>query len=88
MQQFIKMKGGQIKMGYSYRMQKNTVQDERKQMHTVYGIEAIDSAGKILSSFPDVFFDRQTAERFVDLCNDGKLSLIHLRDVVTDALAG
>lgn len=83
------MKGGQNTMGdYSYRMQKNTVQDERKQMHTVYGIEAIDSAGKILSSFPDVFFDRQTAERFVDLCNDGKLSLIHLRDVVTDALAG
>lgn len=83
------MKGGQNTMGdYSYRMQKNTVQDERKQMHTVYGIEAIDSAGKILSSFPDVFFDRQTAERFVSLCNNGKLSLIHLRDVVADALAG
>lgn len=75
-------------MGYSYRMQKNTVQDEKKRVHTVYGIEAIDSAGKVLSSFPDVFFDRRAAERFVGLCNDGKLSLIHLRDVVADALAG
>ena len=75
-------------MGYFYRMQRNTVQDEKKQVHTVYGIEAIDSAGKVLSSFPDVFFDRQAAERFVGLCNDGKLSLIHLRDVVADALAG
>lgn len=75
-------------MGYSYRIQKNTVQDERKQLHTVYGIEAIDSAGKVLSGFPDVFFDRQAAERFVGLCNDGKLSLVHFQDVVADALAG
>lgn len=75
-------------MGYFYRMQKNTVQDEKKQVYTVYGIEAIDCTGKVLSSFPDVFFDRQAAERFVGLCNDGKLSLIHLRDVVADALAG
>ena len=37
-------------------------------------------------SFPDVFFDGQKAERFVTLCNEGELSLLHLADAVEDAL--
>lgn len=55
-------------------------------MHTVYGIDAIGAGGEILSSFSDVFFDRQRAERFAGLCNAGGLSLIHFADAVEDAL--
>lgn len=51
-------------MAYTYCVRKNIVQDEEKKAYTVYGIEAVGSGGEILSSFSDVFFDRQRAERF------------------------
>ena len=50
-------------MAYTYCVRKNIVQDEEKKAYTVYGIEAVGSGGEILSSFSDVFFDRQRAER-------------------------
>lgn len=71
----------------TYRVRKDTVQDEGKMAHTVYGIEAIDSEGEILSSYPDVFFDRKRAEHLAWLCNDEGLSLIHFPEVIEDALA-
>lgn len=61
-------------MAYTYCVRKNIVQDEEKKAYTVYGIEAVGSGGEILSSFSDVFFDRQRAERFAELCNAGGLS--------------
>ena len=66
-------------MAYTYCVRKNIVQDEEKKAYTVYGIEAVESGGEILSSFSDVFFDRQRAERFAELCNAGGLSLVHFR---------
>lgn len=74
-------------MAYTYRVRQSIVQDEERKAHIVYGIEAVGSRGEILSSFSDVFFDRQRAERFAGLCNAGGLSLIHFADVVEDALA-
>ncbi|MDD6260505.1 MAG: DUF6514 family protein [Clostridiales bacterium] len=74
-------------MAYTYCMRKDTIHDEERKEYTVYGIEAVGSDGKIISSFPDVFFDIQKAEHFVDLCNAGGLSPIHLADAVEDALA-
>lgn len=73
-------------MAYTYCVIKNIVQDEERKVHTVYGIDAIGAGGEILSSFSDVFFDRQRAERFAGLCNAGGLSLIHFADAVEDAL--
>ena len=74
-------------MSYTYCMRKDTIHDEDGKRYTVYGIEAVNSKGKILESFPDIFFDRQEAKRFVNLCNENDLELIHLADVVEDALA-
>ncbi len=71
----------------TYRMRKGIVRDEEGKIHTVYGVEAIGVGGEILLKFSDVFFDRQRAERFVSLCNDGGLSLIHFPDAVEDVLA-
>ncbi len=73
-------------MTYTYCMRKDTVHDEDRKAYTVYGIDAISSEEEILSSFSDVFFDRQKAERFVNLCNEGCLSLIHFSGAVEDAL--
>ena len=46
---------------YTYCIRKDIVFDEDGNKHTVYGIEAINSNGKILVSLPDVFFDKQKA---------------------------
>lgn len=67
-------------------MRIDTIHDEDGKKYTVYGIDAVDFNGKILESFPDIFFDIQKAEVFVNLCNENKLELIHLADVVEDAL--
>ena len=50
-----------------------------------YGISASNSDGEVLS-YKDVLLDR---ERMVDLirrCNEGKLRLCHLLDVIYDAI--
>lgn len=70
----------------TYRVRNDIMLDEERQAHTVYGIEAIDTDGEILSSFPDVFADKQHAECFADLCNDEGLSLMHLQYAVEDVL--
>ena len=70
----------------TYRVRNDIILDEERQAHTVYGIEAIGTDGEILSSFPDVFSDKQKAECFAGLCNDEGLSLIHLQNAVEDAL--
>jgi len=73
-------------MLHTYRMREDIRFDEVGQKYIVYGIDAIDADGTVLMSFPDVFFDGQKAERFVTLCNEGELSLLHLADAVEDAL--
>lgn len=70
----------------TYRVRTDMVEDEERQAHTVYGIEAVDGDGEVLSSFPDVFADNERAARFAELCNDGELPLMHFPYVVEDAL--
>ena len=56
-------------------------------MRTVYGIEAFAGNRLRVASVADVFFDKQAAEDFIELCNELKLSLVHLPDVIEDVLA-
>ncbi len=69
-----------------YKLTTDFVYDEENQEHITYGIAAVDPFGKVIKSFSDVFFDKTKAEHLVTLCNKEKLSLIHLEDVVEDAL--
>ena len=73
-------------MTYIYRLNETTVTDEEGIKHVVYGIDAIDMCENILDTYTDIFFDRLKAEEFVALCNECKLELIHLPDVVEDAI--
>ena len=73
-------------MPYTYRLREDAIHDEEGKEYIVYGIEAVNREKKILSSFSDIFFDKQKAEAFVSLCNECKLELIHLADVVDDAI--
>ncbi len=69
-----------------YRLKTDNIYDEEGCLHTVYGIVAIDTFGNEIKSLADVFFDKEKAEQLVTLCNKENLSLIHLEDVVEDAL--
>lgn len=73
-------------MVYTYRIREDRIKDESGNVHIVYGIEAVDTAGHVLLAFPDVFFDQMKAEQLVDSCNINEVELIHLADVVTDAI--
>lgn len=73
-------------MVFTYRVRKDTMLDEERNVRTVFGVEALDGEGKVVSGFSDVFFDGQKAESFVSLCNDSGLSLIHFSSAVEDAL--
>ena len=73
-------------MKITYRLRTDKVFDEDGVFHTVYGIEAFAKSNRKVASVADVFFDKQKAEDFIKLCNDHRLSLIHLPDVIEDVL--
>lgn len=70
----------------TYILRTDIVKDEENAEFTVYGITALNNDGKVLDTYSDIFFDKQKAIEFVSLCNSEKLELIHLKDVVEDAL--
>ena len=73
-------------MNYIYRLNEITITDEEDIKHIVYGIDAVDKCGNILTSYTDIFFDQTKTENFVALCNECELELIHLPDMVEDAI--
>lgn len=73
-------------MKITYDLRTDSVYDEDGALHTVYGIEAFTNKKTKVASIADVFFDKQKAEEFIKLCNDLKLSLVHLPDVIEDVL--
>lgn len=73
-------------MQVKYILRTDVVTDEENQKYTVYGITALDRFGNVLKTFEDIFFKKQKAEKFIDLCNSEKLELVHLQDVIEDIL--
>jgi len=73
-------------MQVTYTLKTDIVKDEDNCEFLVYGITAIDSNGNVLDAYEDIFFDKQKAEEFIELCNEEKLELIHLPDVIDDIL--
>ena len=52
-----------------------------------YGITAYDpSSNRVIAHIGNITCDKKRLEHLVDLCNRGKLSPIHLYDVVEDFL--
>ena len=73
-------------MQVTYTLRTDIVTDEDNNKHTVYGIDALDRFENVLESVADIFFDKLKAEEFIKLCNEEKLELIHLQDVIEDVL--
>lgn len=79
------MTDGERALECRYELRTDAIYDEENQIHTVYGVDAW-CGSELKNSVPDVFFDRMAAEDFVHRCNKYALSLIHLMDVIEDAL--
>ena len=73
-------------MLHTYQLNESTIKDKDGIVYTVYGIDAVDKSGKIVNSFKKIFFERSKAMYLINLCNEGKLSIKHLADVIEDEL--
>ena len=88
------MKKARISAGLSaYRQIQLTIKEEQYNqehgVYTAYGICGYELAQNVMREtiyLPDVFLSKTVAERFVALCNELELSLVHLYDAVQDAL--
>ena len=74
---------------YQYRFIKEEQYNQEHGVYTAYGICWYELAQHVMREtiyLPDVFLSKTVAERFVALCNELELSLVHLYDAVQDAL--
>lgn len=77
-------------MTCTYCVNTRVVTDEEGRTCTVYGIDALSAdrrERRVLRSIPDIFNDPAAAEALAARCNALQLQLVHLRDVIEDALA-
>lgn len=82
------MKGG-LRIQHKYIVVKSTYKNGAAK-RTAFGIAAVeeyDGITTVLESISDISSDAKAVKRLVRLCNEHQLSLIHLREVVSDFLA-
>ncbi len=82
------MTGGKVQE-MVYFLRQDIILDESGEEHVVYGVdlrEENDPAAPIYQSVPDVFFDLEKAQEFIENCNALRLNPIHLMDVIEDVL--
>ena len=73
-------------MSHTYQLNETIIKDTDGIIYTVYGIDAVDIDENIIKSFRNIFFQRSKAMYLINLCNEGKLSIKHLADVIEDEL--
>lgn len=74
----------------TYQITKENMWDIDNGNYTSFGICAYDISNnnkKMVAYIPDIFLKEDEAKSLVDRCNKGKLSLIHLYDVIEDSLS-
>ncbi len=75
---------------FNYSINTSTYIDETNISHIVYGVDVVkinDSGAELVESIKNIFVHYSDAKRFVDMCNNGQLPLMHLRDVLENYLA-
>ncbi len=74
-----------------YQLLKETLQENNIGEFTTFGIlaiEEVDGSSRVVASISDISTDEEFVKRFVQLCNEYGLSLVHLDNVVDNALNG
>lgn len=70
----------------TYYVQEENLYHTEIGFYTSFGILALQN-DKLIGHVSDVFEDREKADTFVKLCNESQLDIIHLYDVIDDALS-
>ncbi len=74
-------------MRYEYEITTKEITDDMGNIYAVYGVRVRESGStEYIRQVDDIFFDKTTAERFVEACNILALDPDHLDDVIADAL--
>ena len=73
-------------MALTYILKRDRVVSEDKKKFTVYGIRAKNSAGEIVEDFPDIFFDKREALKFIKLCNLNDVPLQNIQELAEEQL--
>ena len=72
---------------YIYKVIKENLQNCEFGSYVAYGIAVcLKSTNIILISISDVFLEKERAKKLVELCNKNNFELIHLKEVVEDAV--
>lgn len=74
----------------TYKMMRETLNCAEIGSYTAYGIAAYklaDGEATLIKFISDVFLNENDAESFVKKCNELKLDIIHLCDVIEDFIA-
>lgn len=73
-------------MSNVYKVTEELICDEGGE-HRAFGIQLQTEDGESIAYLPSLFFDRQRAECFTELCNRLALSPRHLSEIADDILA-
>ncbi len=70
-----------------YRVSTGYFVDDNRESHITYGLEAINEGGATLFSFSDVYIHEKDAYRLVESCNREQVELVHIMEIIQDAVA-
>ena len=73
----------------TYRVIEEKFNDGELGEYIAFGICAYETNGdkqEKVACVSDVFLNREVAEKLVDMCNELELEIIHLMDVIEDAI--
>lgn len=73
----------------AYRAVQEEYHDHDLGVYTAFGVcayQIIEQQQEQVAYIPDVFLSTETAQHFVEICNRLQLEIIHLREVIEDAI--
>ena len=65
-----------------YMLRIDEIEDEEGRRFTVYGFNVISKDN--IESYPDIFFERDTAENFIEVLNNSDIDKKHIPEIVDD----
>lgn len=70
-----------------YKLRTDKIKDENGSSYTVYGFDAVFADGtENTVTYPDIFFERERAEKLVKLLNESDVDKRQIPEIVNDAV--
>ena len=67
-----------------YMLRIDEIEDEEGRRFTVYGFNVISKDN--IESYPDIFFERDTAENFIEVLNNSDIDKKQIPEIVDDMI--